>query len=59
MVAPHVDYQCYCEAAKVGLERGNELVSFPYSKCGAVFCEHVERDMKLQAQNGCMIRDHK
>ena len=29
VVAPHVDFQHCCEAAKVGFECGNELVSFP------------------------------
>ena len=24
VVAPYVDYQCCCEAAKIGLESGNE-----------------------------------
>ena len=51
VVAPHVDYQHCCEAAKVGLECGNELVSFPCPKCGAVCCDPVERAMKLQAQH--------
>ena len=27
VVAPYVAYQLYCEAAKVGFEYGNELVS--------------------------------
>ena len=36
VVAPHVDYQCCYEAAKVGLEHGNELVSFPCPKYRAV-----------------------
>ena len=36
VVAPHVDFQHYCEAAKAGLEHGKELVSFPCPKCGAV-----------------------
>ena len=49
MVAPHVDYhRCY-EAAKIGLISGNELVLFPCPKCGAVCCDSVERDRKLQA----------
>ena len=34
VVAPHVEYQHCCEAAKAGLEHGNELVSFPCPKCG-------------------------
>ena len=59
VVAPHVDFQHCCEAAKVGLERGNELVSFPCPKCGAVCCDPVERAMKLQAQHGCVICEHK
>ena len=59
MVAPHVDYQCCCEAAKVGLECGNELVSFPCPKCGTVCCDPVERAKKLQAQHGCVICKHK
>ena len=50
MVASHVDYQRCCEAAKIGLEHGNELVSFPCPKCGAVCCDPVEHTMKLQAQ---------
>ena len=41
MVAPHVDYQHYCEAAKVGLASENKLVSFPFSKCGAVYCDSI------------------
>ena len=59
MVEPHVDYQYCYEAAKVGLEHGNEIVSFPYPKCGAVFCDPVERAMKLQAQHKCVICQHK
>ena len=59
MVAPHVDYQHCCEAAKVGLEHGNELVSFPCPKCGAVCCDPVEHAMKLQAQHGCIVCKHK
>ena len=51
VVAPHVDYHYCCEAAKVGLEYGNELVSFPCPKCGAVYCDPVECAMKLQAQH--------
>ena len=43
VVAPHVNYQHCCEAAKVRLARGNELVSFPCPKCGAVYCDPVER----------------
>ena len=58
MVAPHVDYQ-RCEAAKIGLERGNELVLFPCPKCGAVCCNPVERAMKLRAGHGCMVCIHK
>ena len=34
VVAPHVDWQHCCEPAKVGLECGYELVSFPCPKCG-------------------------
>ena len=41
VVAPHVDYQHYCEATKVGLDHGNELVSFPFPKCRAVCCDPV------------------
>ena len=59
MVAPHVDYQHCCEAAQVGLERGNELVSFPCPKWGAVCCDPVEHAMKLQAQHGCVLCGHK
>ena len=59
VLAPHVDYQHCCETAKVGLERGNELVSFPCSECGAMYCEHVEYAMKLHAQHGCMVYEHK
>ena len=59
MVAPHVDYQHYCEASKVGIERGNELVSFPCPKCVVVCCDPVEHAMKLQAQHRCMVCEHK
>ena len=59
MVAPHVDYQRCCEAAKLGLESGNELVLFPCPKFGAVCCDPVERDMKLQAQHKCVLCEHK
>ena len=55
MVAPHVDYQHCCDAAKVGLECGNEIVSFLCPKCGAVCCDPVERAMKLQAQYKCVV----
>ena len=54
MVAPHVDYQHCCKAARVELDHGNELVSFPCPKCGAVYCDPVEHAMKLQAQHGYM-----
>ena len=59
MVTPYVDYQRCCEASNVGLERGNELVSFPCPKCGAVYCDPVERDIKLQAQHGFVVCEHK
>ena len=59
MVAPHVDYQHCCEAAKVGLECGNEIVSLPRLKYGAVCCDPVEYAMKLQAQHGCVVCKHK
>ena len=47
VVAPHVDYQYCYEAAKIGLASGNELVSFPCPKCGAVCCDPVELARKL------------
>ena len=59
LVAPHVDYQHCCEAARVGLEPGNKLVIFPCPKCGAVCCDPVEHVMKLQAQYGCVVCDYK
>ena len=59
VVAPHVDYQHCCEAAKVGLECGNKLVSFPCPKCGAVCCKPVEHAMKLQDQHGYMVCEQK
>ena len=59
MVAPHVDYQRYCKAAKIGLASGNELLSFPCPKCGAVCCVPVERGKKLQTQHGCVSCSHK
>ena len=59
VVAPHVDFQHCCEAAKVGLEYRNELVSFPCPKCGAVYCDPVEHSMKLQAQYGYVVCEHK
>ena len=59
MIAPHFDYQNCCEAAKVGLEHGNELVSFPCQNCGAVCCDPVERAMKLQDQHGCVVCERK
>ena len=55
MVVPHVDYQCTCEAAKIGLEPGNELVSFPCTKCGPVCCDPVKHSMKQQAQHKCIV----
>ena len=55
MVAPHVDYQYCCEADKIGLASGNELVSFPCLKCRAVCCDSVERAKKLQAQHDCVV----
>ena len=55
MVAPRIDYQCCYEAAKIGPASGNELVSFPYPKCGAVCCDSVERARKLQAQHDCIV----
>ena len=47
VVALHVDYQDYCEVAKIGLASGIELVSFPCPKCGAVCCDPVEQAKKL------------
>ena len=47
MVAPHIDYQHYCEAAKIGLASGNKLVSFPCSKCGAACCDPAEQARNL------------
>ena len=45
--APHVNYQQCCETAKFGLASGNELASFPCSKCGAVCYDPVERASRL------------
>ena len=59
MFAPHVDYQRCCEAARVRLEQGNELVSLPCLKCRAVCCDPVEHAKKLQAQHGCVSYGHK
>ena len=53
------DYQHCCEAAKIGLACGNELVSIPCPKCGAVYCDPVERDRKLQNQHECIVCKHK
>ena len=47
VVATHVDDQHCCEAVKIGLASGNELVSFLCPKCGAVCCDPVERARKL------------
>ena len=47
VITPHIDYQRCYKAAQVGFERGNELVSFPCPKCGAVYCGPVEHAMKL------------
>ena len=54
-----MDYQYYCESAKIGLANGNELVSFPCPKYGAVYCDSVELARKLQAQHGYIVCDHK
>ena len=59
VVAPHVDYQHYCEAPKVGLERGNEFVSFPCPTSGAVSYDLIEHSMKLQAQHRYAVCKHK
>ena len=59
VVAPHVDYQHCYEAAKIGLASGNELVSFPCPKCGALCCDSAERARKLHAQHGCILCEHK
>ena len=59
VVAPHVDFQRCCEVAKVRLERGNELVSFPCLDCRAVCCYPIEGAMKLKAQHRCEIYEHK
>ena len=59
VVAPHVDYQYCCEASKIGLASRNELVSFPCPKCGAVYCDSVERARKLQARHRCIVCKHK
>ena len=55
MVASHVDFQHCCEAAKIVLASGNELVSFPCPKCGALYCDPFEQARKLQAQHGCIV----
>ena len=55
VVAPHVDFQYCCEAAKIVLASGNKLVSFPCPKCGAVCCDPVEQARKLKAQHGCIV----
>ena len=47
VVAPHIDYKHCYEAAKIGLASGNELVSFPCPKSGAVCCYPVEQARKL------------
>ena len=47
VVAPHVSYQCYYEAAKIGLGSGNELVSFLCPKCGAVCFDSAKLARKL------------
>ena len=47
VVAPHMNYQQCCETAKVGLASGNELASFPCTKCGAVCSDPVEQARKL------------
>ena len=59
MVAPHVDFQHCCEAAKIGLASGNRILSFPCPKCGAVYCDPVEQARKLLAQHGYVICMHK
>ena len=59
MVAPHVDYKCCCEAAKIGLDHGNEIVLFPCPKCGVVYCDPFERAMKLQDQHGYIVCEYK
>ena len=55
----YVDYQHCCKAARVGLECGNELVSFPCPKCRSVCCDPIEHVIKLQAQHGCVLFGHK
>ena len=47
VVAPHVDFQYCCEAAKIGLASGNEMVSFPCPKRGAIHFDLVEQARKL------------
>ena len=59
MVEPHVNYQSCCEADRVGLKWGNELVSFPCSKCETVYCDPVEYAIKLHAQHRFMLYGHK
>ena len=59
VIAPHANYQHCCEAARVGLECGNELVSFLCPKCGAVYCDPIEYAIKLQAQHKCIVCGHK
>ena len=59
VVAPLVDYQRCYEADKIGFASGNELVSFPCSKCGAVCCDPVELAKKLLAQHGYIVYEHK
>ena len=59
VVAPNVNYQhCYA-AAKIRFECGNDLVSFPCLKYGAVYYDPVEHAIKLQAQHGCVVYEHK
>ena len=54
-----MDYKHCYEAAEIGFASGNELVSFPCPKCGAVYCDPVEQARKLSAQHGCVICGHK
>ena len=43
VITLHVDYQHCYEAAKMGLASGNELVSFPCPKFGAVYCDQLSK----------------
>ena len=47
VVAPHIDTKIVMKLPRLVFASGNELVSFPCPRCGAVYCDPVEQARQL------------